>query len=174
MILLSRTSAKLILWIFLVILGYYYWHKPINSEAASSVFLSILDLIASLAIISLAGGIGRKILPLSTLNPLERAAVQATLGALIIGLFWLGLGAVHLYYTWAAWLILLAGLIVFRKQVLAWIKEFSYTLQSWKSAGKLEKSFALIFGILVLFQLVIALAPPIKWDAWFGSGKPLF
>jgi hypothetical protein len=154
-----------ILWIFLIILGYYYWHKPINSETAGSVFLSILDLIASLAIISLAGGIGRKILPLNTSNPLERAAVQAALGALILGLFWLGLGAAHLYSTWAAWLILLAGLIVFRKQVMAWIREFAFTFKSWKSAGKLEKSFALIFGIFVLFQLVIALAPPLKWDA---------
>ena len=155
----------LILWIFLVFLGYYYWHKPFNSEAASSIFLSILDLIASLAIISLAGGIGRIILPLTNFNAFERAAVQAALGALVIGLFWLGLGAVHLYYTWVAWIILLVSLIVFRKQVLAWLKDFECTFQSWKSAGKLEKSFAIIFGLLVLSQLVIALAPPIKWDA---------
>ena len=151
-------------WIFVITLGYYYVHKPIELAPFTALCLSGLDLTAGLLIVVLAGALGRKLLPLEDFDILERVATQTALGVLILGLFWLLLGEVHLYRQWIAWLVLIVGLAVFWRQALAWLRDLASIEKSWRAAGKLEKSLVIGVALLLLIQLALSLAPPIKWD----------
>lgn len=155
----------LILWTAFVLAGYYYYHKPINTDLISRLLSTTIDWIAGLGIVLLAGGIGRKFLPVEELSKLEQAAIQAALGGAALGMLWLGLGVVHLYMRWVAWFLFLILGILYRKETVSWIHSLSEVGKSWKRAGRIEKSCGVIIGILVLFQLFFSSAPPLKWDA---------
>jgi 4-amino-4-deoxy-L-arabinose transferase-like glycosyltransferase len=155
----------IIAWILFVLVGYYYYHKPISTGNLASPLSALLDIGINLAFLGLAGGIGRKILAEVALAPVERAVVQFCLGASILSLIWLGIGALKLYSLPLAVLILLAGWLLLRREILAWFKEFAVLRNAWKNAGNIEKLLCLLSAALVIFQLLIALSPPIKWDA---------
>ena len=154
-----------LIWILFIFGGYYYFHKPINLQTISTPLTAALNLILGLFVVCFAGGIGRKIFSAQSLPPLERAALQSALGAGVLGLFWLVLGAVGLFFVWLAWLVLLVGSFLLRKEIRGWLSDISSIVKSWQAANQLEKFLAIIVSILFLQQLLLALAPPLKWDA---------
>lgn len=155
----------LALWIVFILLGYYYVHKPLNLDILGKLLPVMLDLAAGMGVVALSGGVGRKLCKCSSLSSLERTAVQAALGALIVGLLWILVGVLHLYFRWLTWLIFGAGLIFLRKDILGWFKDLGDLQRLWTGAGKLEKGIAVCMGALVVFQLLYAQAPALKWDA---------
>jgi len=154
-----------IIWVLLVLGGYYYVHKPLDLQTIRAPITAALTLLVGLGVVALSGGIGRRILRAESLQPLERAAVQSALGAGVSGLLWLALGSAGFLYPWLAWLVMLAGFFILRKEILFWLSDIAFVIKSWQDAGRLEKFFAVIVSILFLQQLFLALAPPLKWDA---------
>lgn len=81
-----------LLWAALVLVGYYYVHKPIDPAQAAALLRAAFDLALAVAVSGLAGGVGRRLLPAKDFSPLERFALQAALGWGIFGLLWFGRG----------------------------------------------------------------------------------
>lgn len=160
-------AAKLIIWLLwgcLVLVGYYYVHKPISVSRVTVVGRSVLDLVAAAGLTLLAGGIGRRILQSEHWHPLESLALQAALGWGILGFVWFAAGLVGLYQAAVAWLALLLGLTIFRSDCVIWAKQLQSLVKVWQATGRLGK--LLVVGVVALLvgQLLFALAPPLKWD----------
>jgi hypothetical protein len=158
-------ASALLLWGCLVLVGYYTVHKPVSLVQAASLGRALLDLVAAAALAGLAGGLGRKILPADGLHALERLAVQAAAGFGILGLLWLVVGALRLYSDATAWFILVAGWVFLRRPCLHWLREILAVRQQWEPTGRLGRMLAVGSGVLIVGQLMVALAPPAKWDA---------
>ena len=171
---LRRVSSKLsptwlalssLVWIIVILVEYYYIHKPISFSQASRLGSALLDLAAVAALSGLAGGVGRRFLPADKLAPLERFALQAALGWGLLGLFWLGVGLLKLYSSWLAWATVIVGWVFCWRHNLAWMGELRSLKLFWASRGRLDRAMALGSVILIAGQLLFALAPPLKWDA---------
>lgn len=155
----------IILWILIVLGGYYYWHKPINIEMIAAPLSALVDVLFALLFAGLAGGLGWRFMKAENIGPLERAAVQFALGAGTLGMVWFILGILKLYHSPVGLVLLLLGLVLLWRDTRAWYGQFRAIQPAWAAAGGLEKGLAALAGILILYQLLIALAPPIKWDA---------
>ncbi len=141
--------AIALLWSGIVLIGYYYVHKPLSLHQAAAFVRVLIDLFAAAALSGLAGGIGRRLLPVRDLEPLERFAIQAALGWGIMGIFWLGLGALKLYSLGSAWLMLALGWVIFRRDCAEWFKESKIIFSLWGSTGRFGKSLALGSSVLI-------------------------
>lgn len=155
----------LVLWVFIVLGGYYYYHKPINAVMLAAPALGLLDIFIIILFAGLAGGIGRRLLQAGEIPVLERSALQFALGLGMIGFAWLAAGLLSLYRYPLAVLVLLAGVILLRRDVLGWFSGYGAMKYAWQHAARLEKLLAAATAILLLYQLFVALAPPVKWDA---------
>ena len=62
-------------------------------------------------------------------------------------------------------MLLLLGCVALRKDCLAWLRELKSFSSLWQNAGWIGRFFFLAAGLLILNQLWVALAPPIKYDA---------
>jgi hypothetical protein len=169
---MEKNSRRDILLLFLVVLwalfvlgGYYYYHKPVTLDMFAAPLNALLDVLLAGLIVLLAGGLGRRILRAADLPALERAVVQFSLGAGILSLVWLAAGAMGLFRAWAAYLLLIAGLIFLWRDAFGWLFSFRGLGESWKQAGRMERALAVLCALLVTYQLLVALAPPTRWDA---------
>lgn len=161
-----------ILWILTVLGGYYYYHKPIDIQMVAAPLSPLLDVVFVALFAGLAGGLGRRLLPIvqtqdreAQLPTLERSTLQFALGAGAISLVWLVLGILGLYRFPLAAPLLAGGIFLVRSDALAWYRGLGALWDCWRSAGRLEKLLALFSGVLIAYQFFIALAPPLKWDA---------
>ena len=155
----------LIFWILFVLGGYYYYHKPINIQMIAAPLRALLDILFACLFAALAGGLGWRFFKAGAVPPLERAALQYALGAGILSLLWFILGILGLYrYPLGAPLLGL-GLLLLWRDARAWYAQFGALKNAWHAAASLEKALALLTGVLILYQMFIALAPPTKWDA---------
>jgi hypothetical protein len=155
----------ILLWTLLVLSGYYWTHKPVTAENIQPTAAAFLDLLLALSVVTLAGGIGRRILPANPANSMEKIALQAAAGAGILSFLWLLLGLLPLYRSWTAWIVLGVGGILFWKDSLAWLLNFRQFKNIWHESSAFERILAAIILVLLLNQLIFALAPPVKYDA---------
>ena len=159
------TFALALLWVFFILVGYYYFHKPLQFPQVISLGKSFLNIIIAGLITILAGGIGRAVLPDNPPDSGERFVVQAVLGYGVLSLAWLVVGILGGYFTWAAWIFFLLGLLFFRRSALSWLQDGIAFLNQFKPSGGLEKSIFTGGLILLGIQLLTALAPPTAWDS---------
>jgi len=172
------------IWGLFVIGGYYVVHKPISVQQIGSVTQASADVLLAICMSLLAGAVGRRLLPILNLSNLERLSIQAALGWGILSLIWFVVGLLGLYEWWFAYLLLVIGIVIFYKDVVAWLRESRVIREYWTNTQVFGKILALGSSILVLIQLVYALAPPIKWDTlayhlelprqYVAAGKFLF
>jgi 4-amino-4-deoxy-L-arabinose transferase-like glycosyltransferase len=155
----------IVFWILFVLGGYYYFHKQINLEMIAPPVSVLLDVLFVCGFAGLAGGLGCLLLKAEEIPPLERAALQFSLGAGMVSLLWFIFGILGLYRRPIGALVFVIAIPLLWKQALAWYRSFAVISVAWKQAGSLEKTLALLAGVLVIYQMLIALAPPIKWDA---------
>ena len=159
------TFALALLWVFFVLVGYYYYHKPLQFPPVLSLGKSLLNILIAGGITILAGGIGKSVLPKDLPSSSERFVAQGVLGYGLLSLAWLIVGILGGYVTWIAWGFLILGLVLFRRSALSWSKEALGFLSQLKPSGGLER---IIFSgglILLVIQLFTALAPPTAWDS---------
>ncbi|MFP3852852.1 MAG: hypothetical protein ACLFWD_01015 [Anaerolineales bacterium] len=159
-------AIALLAWVFLVLSAYYVVHKPWPATGAVAGLNAILDIVLGFALIFLAGGIGRRLLGvLSPLHPHEALAAQMGAGLGALSLLALALGAAGWFNRWVAWFLLLPGLLLFLRPGLDWFRNLSRGWPRPLPSGALSKVSMVGIGLLLLFSLLIAAAPPLKWDA---------
>ncbi len=157
--------SLVLFWILFVLGGYYYYHKPVNLQMIAAPANALLDVLFVVLFAGLAGGLGRRLLHAESIPPLEGAALQFALGAGALSLLWFGFGIAGLYRFPLAAPLLLIGLFFLRRDALAWYSQFRTLKAAWDAASRVEKLLAVLSAVLVAYQLLLALAPPIKWDA---------
>ena len=164
----------LLFWIASVIAFYYVVHKPWGPVQGALLQVG-RDGLGALALFSLAGGLGgwlANALGLGRLarleNRLERAAIAVALGLGALSLAALAAGLLGVLQAWAAWGALALGLLLLRKAAAGWIGDLC---SAWErpepgQALTLLERLAGGFVLLVLvLNLLRALAPPLKWDS---------
>lgn len=153
------------LWLAIALVGYYYTHKPFTTELALHAMTTLWRLLVAAGIISLAGGIGAWILSKRTsFSALTSIALQAALGSGILGLATLLMGeAIGIRPIYFAVLLLAPGILL-RKHILFWIRQWKQ-INAILSKSSLVLALTLGTGLILLWTLVTALAPPLQFDA---------
>ncbi len=161
-----RRFTLLLLWMMLVLSGYYVIHKPFDFAAAAGAAQAGARLGVVALYLLLAGSLGAAVYAGGIHPPPERAFLQLALGLGMLSLFWLGVGLAGGYTARMAWGLLVLGLALRWKAALAW-------LGAWRGIfprlgmpnGWPER---LLLGACAAFaagRLLSALAPPARWDA---------
>jgi len=153
------------LWLLLVLVGYYYTHKPFEPQFLISSFTAFLRMFIAIGMIVLSGGVGSWIFPKSNDYPaLIITVLQAALGAGVLGyaIFVLGI-TVGFHLTTFSVLFIATGLI-FRKNILTWIRGWK-RLDLAVSKSKFNLLLASGVSLILWWTLVTALAPPLHFDA---------
>jgi len=153
-----------LIWLVIVFAAYFAGHKPFTPGTAVAVVRSVAYLLAALAVLSLAGGLGRRLLPVMDDSPLESMALQAALGLGILSATILVLGATLGLSSYLAWGcgILLA---IFRSDVFAWWRSWAGLAQVWQAGGRMGKCLGILSLLILCATLLVALAPPLKFDS---------
>lgn len=170
----SRTrpylALVLLVWLAALVAGYYVGHKPFGGETALAVARAALDLLAVAALVALGGALGTLLLPAAPdpLSPAETLAIRALLGLGVLSLTVFALVALALIPpAWLAWLLTLAGLAALHRHALRWLRSLRNILLEIlpPPGGRWTRFIALSVLLLLGMALVVALAPPSKWDA---------
>ncbi len=158
-----------LIWLTLMISLYYVFHKPITSELAYHFTRILKSLGVALGLISLCGGLGKRILSqtdvFNSTNPLALMAVESGLGIGLLALFVLVSGStigINPLWYWGSLLIL--GLL-WRKAVIAWWRPLREIRILWENSTQWAKTLLIGTGLILLFTLTVAMAPPLAWDS---------
>lgn len=154
-----------LIWLVLVITAYYLTHRPFQAALAMQVVKLAFQLTLMILILAICGGVGRRTAKLSEFLPLVRIAVQATLGLGIISSVILAIGSLWRFNTCIAWMLTIALLLGFYKQVWDWLQDCWQGLLHMNPAGKFPQVIAWMSAAIAIITLLIALAPPLKWDS---------
>ncbi len=153
------------MWLAAIIVLYYVSHKPFSPELALSLGIAFWRLLVACLLIGLGGGIGQRILPDIPAHPLARLAVQAALGLGILSLIVLLAGALGELRAWVGGVTLVALLVILYRNVAQWAQGWRALSLAWREAGSLGRFLGVCTGLIALFSLILALAPPLKFDA---------
>jgi hypothetical protein len=154
-----------LIWILLLLSGYYWGHKPIGTDTATNLFSLSLDLIIVILVVIASGALGRLVLRKAQFENLERVVLQAVLGMGLFSLLWLALGGLGLFQPLAAWIMLAGVLIFLYRQSAAWLTDFLSGIKTLGPVRGFNCILLALLAFLVVFQLFTALAPPVKYDA---------
>jgi hypothetical protein len=159
---LIATSLVLV-WLFAVVALYYVAHKPFTSSHLRAVGQTLAGLGGALLVVALGTGIGVRLLQGLTVARADRLVLAAAVGLGVLSLVGLGLGMVGLLRPWVLWSLTVAGLLLtsgplWRALAAAWA-DFA-----WRPQGRFEGFLAIYCGIMLVFALLRALAPPTAWD----------
>jgi hypothetical protein len=166
---LSRSQLAITIgslaWLLLVIALYYAGHKPFTPAMLLRIGVSVGQILVSLLVVSLGGGLGRRLIHPREINQLAALSLQSAAGLGLLGVGLLIVSAligVNIILCWTAVFIL--GLLFWR-DTWYWLSSWKALAQLWDGSGRFGK--ALGFGILTLLlcALLTSLAPPVKFDA---------
>lgn len=155
-----------------LLLALYFWGHNIGEQPrllANTFSLLIragADLLTVLLLFAAGGGIGYRVLPtIEHITPAGRAALSAGVGLAILSGAAVLIGIVG-YFVAGLWLGLLLVLILFRRDARRWWFDLRGSFRAALRPQNGWERFALIFsGGLLLTALLLALAPPVAWDA---------
>ena len=154
-----------IVWLAVVTGFYYLTHKPFTPETVRNLTLAAWRIAIAGAILSVAGGLGGRILPQPDRAPLFWLSTHAALGLGILGTGILLIGLTFGFNHWFFGILLVALLILLRRDVAEWWGKWRGFPEIWQSGGRLERFIRLGCVVLLGFTLLTALAPPLKFDA---------
>lgn len=151
--------------VFLLMAGYYLIHKPFVPETGTALGWIAWRFLVVLLILCLSGTIGRRLNLTIETNRAASMVIQTASGLGILSILILIMGSA-LGINWITLLLLpLVLLVLWRKYLLAWLRSFYTAItEIWRETGMFEKSIAGLIGIVLAATLVMALAPPIKYD----------
>jgi hypothetical protein len=153
-----------ILWLAIVFALYYAGHKPFTPANAAAISRTFGYLLVAFALVSVAGGLGKRLLPGVVGSPCEALALQAALGLGLLGAGFLLVGVTSGFSVFVAWVVLVLVAILIFKEMIAWWRTWLGLGQAWGSAGPLGKALAVCTVLILGFTLQVALAPPVKFD----------
>ncbi len=153
-----------LVWIVLISSFYYIYHKPFTPEFALRMAQFVWHIISAGMVISICGGLGRRIFPGDKEQPVIRAFIQLSVGLGIAAtlVFILGFAG---YIRITLPVITVAALLLLRKLIFGWWRDLSMVKTVWGDSGCYEKTLVWITGIMLATALIIASAPPIHYDA---------
>jgi 4-amino-4-deoxy-L-arabinose transferase-like glycosyltransferase len=153
-----------VVWLFVVMLGYYVVHKPFTLENALAISSALGDALIAVAIFALGAALGRRALrAFSFASPLEAIAFRAGLGMGLISLATLALGMLGLLHPLLLWFLLLAGLFLLRADVASLWRDGRALHLPIES--RFERALAIFCGVALAAGSLFALLPPTAWDA---------
>ena len=156
-------------WLAALAASYTVIHNPLASGSAPAIARMLVDVTAVVAMVALAGALGRLALhSLPFASEVEQTILQALIGLALISLAVLVIGLLGLFpATWLAWAITLAGLGMLWRQAYDWARGCWAGLTRILTGGEDNFTCAVRLGVLILLGLafILALAPPTKWDA---------
>ncbi|MBN1146837.1 MAG: glycosyltransferase family 39 protein [Anaerolineales bacterium] len=152
-------------WFVAIVTSYYVLHKPLSPELLLVLAQLSLRVAVAFGILSLAGGLGNRILPRMNLQPLALLSIQAALGTGVFGLLFLVIGSLGGLRPLVGWIVLVACSVVLRRDVWNWWGKWGAFSSVWRKAGKLDFAIAACVALILLFTLIQSLAPPLKFDA---------
>lgn len=162
---LTLIGSLLLAWLLLTLGLYYILHKPITPAIGIALGRVAADLILALALVTAAGGLGRRLAPSPHPEPLAALALQAALGLGVCAIGLLALGALGLLTALAGWLSLLALLAVLRREAWDWLRAWRALPEALSGAGALGALTAGLGAWILLSALAEALAPAVHFDA---------
>jgi len=154
-----------VLWLLAVFIGYAYMHKPFTLNELLPISKAIWQIVVVGVIVSLAGGLGYRLLRGRTGQLLQRTVIQSALGLAILSVATLVIGASLGLLWWLFASSLLAAGILLRKDILSWWQAWAEINTYWRNAGHFGKAVLLAAFILLGCTFFIALAPPLAFDA---------
>ncbi len=153
------------LWIVGILGGYYLYHKPFDSAFALALVRWGWNLFTALWIISIAGGIGRRIIRLPGQPELERSFFQLCLGLGIASLFILLAGLFTPFLRIIIWAGSLVASVIFWRSIRDWWKDaLTFRLLVSETTASMRWIIGLVIGLILMAGLT-ASAPPIQYDA---------
>ena len=154
-----------IIWMVVMFLGYIVLHKPFSPEQLSGFLLSLWQIIAAALIILLAGGLGLSLkIEKAAFSPLVQACLSAALGLGIISIIFYILGAT-IGINIVIWVIFAAAFFLLHKDIIRWLKLWKNISTLWNDWSWIGKSSLIAIVIILVCQLIVALAPPLEFDA---------
>lgn len=153
-----------LLFLTIIISLYYVWHKPFVTIEAVRFVRSFWQFISALCILALGGGIGRR-LARNVLPGVTQLAVHAGLGYGILGIIILAIGTFFGVNSILAWIILLLLIGVFWREVRSWLSSLSEFQIIWIESTQWGRWIAVGLAFILMMTLMVALAPPLKFDA---------
>ena len=153
-------------WFFLLIIGYYVTHKPINPAQTITIITHFWKIILVLWLISIAGGLGRMMLSFEKQPAGLRCYLQAGIGIGFLSILVLIIGSIwKINPLIIVGLLLILSLIASRSSIL-WIKDLFRIEDNpkQKSSGSTKIIFILL-GLIFLSQLLVSLTPATRYDA---------
>ncbi len=152
-----------IMTMLLTSIGYLYGHKLLVPGEVAGVVIGLWQLLVALIVLSIAGGVGERLLGTSELDGLVRFALAAALGAIVLSITTLLVGAtVGTSLTALGAEVLVLGALVVRS-IPGWWRNLAQLPRS--IAGGYDKFIASSVMLVLFVALGYALAPPTEFDA---------
>ncbi len=153
-------------WFFLIVIGYYVTHKPINPSQTLTLATNAWKIILCLWFIILAGGVGRFLFVFENHEPWTRCYLQAAIGIGLLAILVLLVGSLWIVTPLLFLVILLLLSLLLFKQSVSWIKEiFSKASDANQKTSKVARLIIILVGLIFLSQLLVSLAPATRYDA---------
>ena len=154
-----------ILWPFFVLMLYYVSHKPFSPELAASLALAFWRILLGAILVASAGAIGQRIAPFEDLPRLVRLSLQSALGLGAYALFILIVGATIGLNVWLLALLPIVVGVALRRSLIKWVRQVSALRDLWRESDGMGRAVAVLCALLLLNALIVALAPPLKFDS---------
>ncbi len=153
-----------LVWLFSVITGYYIVHKPFTVENALALMNTLGDVMVAGALFAIASALGRRVTRALTFgSPLEALVLQTGLGLGLISFAVFALGLGGLLNPLLFWIVLFVAAFLLRGDLcMAWR---DLRLVKLPIVSRFERMLAWFCGIALGLAFLLALTPPIAWDA---------
>jgi hypothetical protein len=158
------TGFAILSWLTASIIGYIYLHKPFAPEQAIQWLTFCWQIMLTGIIVSVAGGIGHRILKnIIGIETISTAVLHVALGLGFLATLVLVVGTITLnLYLLATIIVLMA--IILRVEIFGWIAQWR-NLIDYKPHGIFFTVITAIIAVIVLMAFFTALSPPIRFDA---------
>ncbi len=153
-----------LVWIVLITGFYYLYHKPFSAEFAIRLIQGIWQWFCALIVLSICGGLGRRLLQFESGNPVTNAFIQLALGFGTSATLVLIIGVVG-YIRITIPILTLISLILLRKQIIHWGRDILHVRSIWIDSDRYEKMILSLIMMMVSSSLLIASAPAFHYDA---------
>lgn len=185
----SITRAALIViglgWLFVVVMAYYVYHRPLDANTfldvwnvlqsyavvrplAPSIVPAVGNTLGDIAVIALllllAAAVGHRLLRTFRFeSDLEALGIRTGFGLGFLGFVGFVLGTVGLVQPLVFWAVLVLGLAILHRDVLALVRSLRAIELPRGTRG--ERLLALFVVLNLAITFVFALTPPTGWDA---------